>query len=200
VQNKFVLAALHPRPLEPIVAGTVIVAPFAAYPVTLKGIGVPAILPFGLAILVTTQWISRLVGKVDLKVRGLIGLGIVAVAIGLLTQLDAQSNYWTQMLPEITLLGIGVGLAIVPFNMVVLSTSDPADAGVTAGVLQASLTLGGCIGLALLLLPYSSGGVASMFKWGFVITIIGLLVTVGFWFGPGARKSTNISHRAISSE
>jgi O-antigen ligase len=46
------LAALHPRPLEPIVAGTVIVAPFAAYPLTLKGIGVPAILPFGLVAVV----------------------------------------------------------------------------------------------------------------------------------------------------
>jgi O-antigen ligase len=42
------LAALHPRPLEPVVAGTVIIAPFAAYPFTLKGIGVPAILPFAL--------------------------------------------------------------------------------------------------------------------------------------------------------
>jgi O-antigen ligase len=42
------LAALHPRPLEPVVAGIVTVAPFAAYPFTLKGIGVPAILPFGL--------------------------------------------------------------------------------------------------------------------------------------------------------
>ena len=46
------LAALHPRPLEPIVAGMVIVAPFAAYPFTLKGIGVPAILPFGLVAVV----------------------------------------------------------------------------------------------------------------------------------------------------
>jgi len=46
------LAALHPRPLEPIVAGTIVVAPFAAYPVTLKGIGVPAILPFGLVAVV----------------------------------------------------------------------------------------------------------------------------------------------------
>ena len=46
------VAALHPRPLEPIVAGTVIVAPFAAYPFTLKGIGVPAILPFGLVAVV----------------------------------------------------------------------------------------------------------------------------------------------------
>lgn len=53
------LAALHPRPLEPIVAGTVVVAPFAAYPVTLKGIGVPAILPFGLIAVVLAVTTGR---------------------------------------------------------------------------------------------------------------------------------------------
>jgi len=53
------LAALHPRPLEPIVAGTIIVAPFAAYPVTLKGIGVPAILPFGFVAVVLAVTTGR---------------------------------------------------------------------------------------------------------------------------------------------
>ena len=53
------LAALHPRPLEPIVAGTIVVAPFAAYPVTLKGIGVPAILPFGLVAVVLAVTTGR---------------------------------------------------------------------------------------------------------------------------------------------
>lgn len=149
-----------------------------------------AILPFGLAILLATQVLGKLVTSVTLKARGLGGLVLVAIAIALLTRLNGTSNYWVDVLPEIVLLGIGVGLAIVPFNMVILSTSDPADTGITAGILQTSLTVGGALGLALFLLPYTSGSgnpadtISSVFAWSTGIAVLGLLVTVVFWFGP----------------
>ncbi|QFZ19201.1 MFS transporter [Saccharothrix syringae] len=154
-----------------------------------------AILPFGLALLVTTQFLTRFVAKLALPVRALIGLVLVAAAFGWLSLLDGGSSYATDVLPPVVVLGIGVGLAIIPFNMIVLSTSDPADTGVTAGILQSSLTVGGSIGLAVLLLPFTSGGgqiaetISGVFRWSTGIALLGLLVSLVFWFGPGARKA-----------
>ncbi|MFI8286282.1 hypothetical protein ACIF84_24935 [Streptomyces albidoflavus] len=62
------------------------------------------------------------------------------------------------MLGPTTLLGIGVGLALVPLNLTILATTRPEDTGVTAGILQAALTVGGTLGLALLLVPYNRAG------------------------------------------
>jgi hypothetical protein len=97
--------------------------------------------------------------------------------------------------PQIIILGIGVGVAIVPFNMIVLSTSDPADMGITAGLLQTALTVGGSLGLALLLLPFSAGTgfpgdtISGVFMWSAIIAIIGLVVSLLFWYGPGTRAT-----------
>lgn len=156
-----------------------------------------AILPFGLAILLTTQLLGKLLNPISLKARGLAGLVLVAIAVALLTRLTGSSDYWTSVLPEIVLLGLGVGVAIVPFNMVILSTSDPADTGITAGILQTSLTVGGALGLALFLLPYTAGSgnhadtISSVFAWATGIAVLGLVVTLLFWFGPQRRASAS---------
>lgn len=154
-----------------------------------------AILPFGLALLVTTQFITKHVAGLRLEVRAIIGLVLVIAAFAWLSRLDGDSTYAAGVLPAIIVLGVGVGLAIIPFNMIVLSTSDPADTGVTAGILQSALTIGGSIGLAVLLLPFAAGTgrigdtISSVFAWSTAIAVLGVLVSLVFWFGPGTRKA-----------
>ena len=116
-----------------------------------------AILPFAASILVATQLIQKFLGPIDLKVRGLLGLVLVAGALGWLTQIAADTNYWTWVFPQIVVLGLGVGIAIAPFNVVILSSTAPQDTGITAGILQTTPTFGGSLGIALLLIPFSSG-------------------------------------------
>lgn len=150
-----------------------------------------AILPFGLALLVATQVLGRHVAKLRPEVRAPVGLVLVAAGFGWLSRLDGDSTYAVGVLPAIVVLGVGVGLAIVPVNMIVLATSDPADTGITAGILQTALTVGGSIGLAVLLLPFSAsaGAVSSVFAWSTAIAVLAILVSLVFWFGPGARGS-----------
>jgi EmrB/QacA subfamily drug resistance transporter len=157
-----------------------------------------AILPFGLGILVTAQLLGRFLGAVPLKPRGVLGLAVMVGAVLWLSRLGAHSGYAADVLPPITLLGLGVGLAIVPINLTILTTSAPEDTGVTAGVLQAALTVGGTVGLAVLLLPFTGHGgpaatVSSLFDWAAVIAGAGLLVTLAFWFGPGSRSAARPS-------
>ncbi len=153
-----------------------------------------AMLPFGLALLATAQFLTKYVAKLELQVRALIGLVLIIAAMAWMTQLDGSSSYAVGVLPAIVVLGVGVGLAIIPFNMIVLTTSDPADTGITAGLLQTSLTIGGALGLAALLLPFNSGTglpadtISSVYAWMTGIAVLGVLVSLVFWFGPGARK------------
>ncbi|MER7004122.1 MFS transporter [Dactylosporangium sp. NPDC000555] len=146
-----------------------------------------ALLPFGLALLAATQLLTKYIARVSLPIRGVIGMFLVVVALVWLARLGPGSTYFADVFGQIIILGVGVGIAVTPFNMIVLTTSDPADTGITAGLLQASLTIGGSLGLAMLLLPFASG-IGAVFTWGAIIAGASLILSLLFWFGPGARK------------
>ncbi|MFE4215939.1 MFS transporter [Streptomyces sp. NPDC056844] len=122
------------------------------------------------------------------------GLVVVLAGVAWLTLLDGDSTYAAGVLPQIVLIGTGVGVAIVPFNTVILATAPAEHAGVTAGVLQTALTIGGSVGPALLLIPFAGAGqgaadtITSVFVWASLITVAAILVPLVLWFGPGAAK------------
>ncbi|MGP4051049.1 MFS transporter [Streptomyces sp. 2A115] len=153
-----------------------------------------AILPFGIALLITTQVLTKYLAAIDLKLRAIGGLVVVLAGVAWLSLLDENSSYAAGVLPQIVLIGIGVGVAIIPFNMIILTTAPPEYAGVTAGVLQTALTIGGSVGLAVLLIPFTAGdnsiaaNISSVFVWASFLTVLALVVAVLFWYGPGARK------------
>jgi hypothetical protein len=78
-------------------------------------------------------------------------------------------------------IGVGVGVAIVPFNMIILTTVPGEYAGVTAGVLQTALTIGGALELGVLLIPLDPGNgglaanISTVFEWILEITVLALL-------------------------
>jgi EmrB/QacA subfamily drug resistance transporter len=155
------------------------------------------ILPFGLGLLVVTQLLTPKLGKIDLKVRAVAGLVLVLLGVGWLTQLDGASTYYTGVLPQIVLMGLGVGLAIVPINMTILTTVRPEDSGITAGLLQTSLTIGGVLGVAVLLIPYTGGDgrpaetVSTLFLWSSAIIAIAIVVLLVGWFARPKPASAN---------
>lgn len=155
-----------------------------------------AILPFGVALLLTTQGLTRFLSTVDLRIRAMGGLVVVRAGVAWLTLLDGDSTYAAGVLPQIVLIGTGVGvaIAIVPFNTVILATAPAEHAGITAGVLQTALTIGGSVGLALLLIPFARAGqrvedtISSVFVRASPVTVAAILVPLVLRFGPGAAK------------
>lgn len=154
-----------------------------------------AILPFGLALLASTQLLTRFVAGIDLKVRAVAGLVPVLAGVLWLSRLDGGSGYAAGVLGPIVLMGLGVGIAIIPLNMIVLTTVPARYSGVTAGVLQTALTIGGSLGLAVLLIPFTSGSgdpaetAGTVFAWSAGIIALAVAVGLAFWFGPGARRT-----------
>jgi MFS family permease len=79
-----------------------------------------------------------------------IGMGIVALGLGLSSLAPLSGTFLLHVLPPMLLLGFGAGLA---FNPVLLSaTSDvpPQESGLASGVLNTAFMMGGSLGLAIL--------------------------------------------------
>ncbi|WP_424805721.1 hypothetical protein [Rhodococcus sp. 27YEA15] len=106
-----------------------------------------SILPFAASILVATQVVEKIMQSSNLQVRGLIGLVVVAVALGWLTLLDADAEYSTGMFAQLMVKGLGVGTALVPFSVVIVSSTALQGTGITAGILQTTLTIGSSLGV-----------------------------------------------------
>lgn len=151
-----------------------------------------AILPFGLAVLLATRPVGP-VGSLRLETRGVIGFVGVLAGVVWLSALEPGSSYLGGVLGPIIVLGLGVGLAIVPLTMTILTTSHPEDTGVTAGLVQVSLTAGGATGVALLLVPYTSGTgdpattIGTLFVWCSIIILAALVIVAAGWWLPRRR-------------
>jgi EmrB/QacA subfamily drug resistance transporter len=76
------------------------------------------------------------------------GLGLVAIALALLTQLPTHGHYVPDLLPAYLLCGIGMGFTFVPMTIAGLTGVAPTDAGVASGLINTTRQVGGAIGLA----------------------------------------------------
>jgi EmrB/QacA subfamily drug resistance transporter len=100
--------------------------------------------------LASTQLASRLLPRVATRLLVVPGLVVAALGVALLTQLSPDSSYVTHLLPTELLLGLGLGLAIVPCISTATNHAAPHDVGVTAATTNTSQQIGASIGTALL--------------------------------------------------
>jgi predicted MFS family arabinose efflux permease len=91
-----------------------------------------------------------LLPRVGPKVIVPIGLLVAAVAMYLLHMIGLHSSYATDVLPSVTLLGVGFGLSLAPAFSTGTLGLRPHDAGVGSATLNAGQQVGGSIGTALL--------------------------------------------------
>ena len=100
--------------------------------------------------LAATQVASRLMHRVPTRLLTVPGLLIGSVGVFVLTRLTPEASYVTHVLPAELLLGIGLGLAIVPCISTATNTGDPQDMGVTSAMTTTAQQIGASIGTALL--------------------------------------------------
>ncbi len=100
--------------------------------------------------LAATQVASRLMPYVRTRLLVVPGLLLSAVGAALFTTLTPSAAYLTHVLPSEILLGIGLGLAIVPCVSTATQNADPKDVGVTSAMTNTSQQIGASIGTALL--------------------------------------------------
>jgi EmrB/QacA subfamily drug resistance transporter len=109
-----------------------------------------AFLPQTVMLAVGAQVASRLVTR--LGSRPLLVGGTIASAAGLawLSRITPQSAFLTDMLGPFLLIGAGIGLSVTPVAVAGTAGVRPDEAGLAAGLLNASRTVGASIGLAAL--------------------------------------------------
>ena len=107
-------------------------------------------LPLTAAIITSANIAQRLVGPLGIKMTGVIGMLIAGAGLALMTMISVGGSYWTEVLPGLVVMGLGLGLTFMPLTMLATYGSDAEDAGLASGLLNASQQVGGSLGLAVL--------------------------------------------------
>lgn len=96
--------------------------------------------------------------------RPLMILGPLLSGVGLLMLLAITpgGNYFTQVLPALVVLGLGLSMLFVPVQNLALIGVDDEDAGVASAVINSIFHIGGSIGLAIFTVLYSRATEASL--------------------------------------
>jgi len=98
----------------------------------------------------STQVAGRLLARLPVRVIVVPGLLIGAAGAALLTQLTPASSYAGLVLPAELLIGIGLGLSVMPLFATATREADPADAGATGATANMAMQVGASIGTAVL--------------------------------------------------
>jgi EmrB/QacA subfamily drug resistance transporter len=100
--------------------------------------------------LAATQLASRLMPHLRTRLLVVPGLLIAAVGVALLTRLTPDASYVSHVLPTEILLGLGLGIALVPCISTATTNAEPRDVGITSAATNTSQQIGASVGTALL--------------------------------------------------
>jgi EmrB/QacA subfamily drug resistance transporter len=85
-------------------------------------------------------------------IRGPLAIGLLLAAAGLLlfARAPAMGNVWIDVVPAMSLLGIGAGIAFNPLLLAAMNDVPASDSGLASGMVNTSFMMGGALGLAVL--------------------------------------------------
>ncbi len=83
--------------------------------------------------------------------RFFMGVGplVAAAGMALLTQVGADLNYATDLLPPLLIFAVGLSMTVAPLTATVLGDADEHNAGIASGVNNAIARLAGLLGIAI---------------------------------------------------
>ncbi len=112
----------------------------------------------------------------------LASLPLLAVGLALLTRAGEHERFITGLLPVLTLLGIGAGLALPAVMTLVMSVVSADDTGVVSGLANTTQQVGGAVGVAV---------AATLATWR-----TGLLLDSGHAAGPALTAGYHLAFGA----
>ncbi|GAC66500.1 MFS transporter [Gordonia soli] len=137
MMGMFTFTTLH---LQDVLRYSVIASGFAFLPFMALNIG-----------LTVSGVTARLVARFGAARILLVGLFLAIVGLLWLSRIGPDSSFLVDILAPSMVMGAGIGLSIVPANVLVVDNSPEADTGAASGLMQALLQVGGALGLATLM-------------------------------------------------
>ena len=128
-----------------------------------------AFLPFSFGIILSATTVSSLINRID--PRYIAGVGTLVASMALFgfsrlsvpdsapdvlkalttgENLGADVSYWTQILPFVVVMALGMGAVFVPLTLTAVHHVRQEDSGIGSGVLNTMQQVGGALGLAVL--------------------------------------------------
>ncbi len=119
---------------------------------------------------------SRLLLKLSARVLALVGTGLLMVGTALVTQVGETSSQLVLGI-DLTLMGVGMGLAIPAFLIAVQSTVQRRDLGVATSTVQFSRSIGGTIGVSVMGAVLSAGLASRLAAQGLDLSLVDQLLS-----------------------
>ncbi|MEA3144469.1 MAG: hypothetical protein QOG31_1793 [Thermoplasmata archaeon] len=120
-------------------------------------------------------------------VRRPVAVGLLLAAAGLALFAIAPTNgtFLTAVLPGMTLLGVGAGMAFNPLFLAAMSDAKPEEGGLASGLVNTSFMMGGALGLAVLASLAASRTQALAASGASEVLALNGGYHVAFWLGAG---------------
>jgi EmrB/QacA subfamily drug resistance transporter len=109
-----------------------------------------ALLPVAIILTLASPLMGQFAGRIGARWPLTIGPMVVAAGFALMLRMGADSNYWTDVLPAILVISIGMSGAVAPLTTAVLGSVDGSHTGSASGFNSAVARTGGLVATALL--------------------------------------------------
>lgn len=107
-------------------------------------------LPFPIILGSLSQRMARGVTKYGFKPFLVAGPLLVAAGVAWLVRLPVAGNYWTDVLPTVLIMPVGMAMTFMPLMVAATSGVGENEAGLASGLINTSQQMGGALGLAVL--------------------------------------------------
>ena len=110
-----------------------------------------AFLPANLIMAVFSLGLSaKLVMRFGIRTPLAVGLSLAALGLALFALAPVDGDFVIHVLPGMTLLGLGAGMAFNPLLLAAMSDVHPSESGLASGIVNTAFMMGGALGLAIL--------------------------------------------------
>ena len=109
-----------------------------------------SLLPFALVLALASPAMGALAGRIGSRLPLIIGPLLVAAGFLMMLRIGFRANYWTEVLPAILVVSIGMAGAVAPLTNAVLGSVDRRHTGSASGLNSAVARTGGLVATALL--------------------------------------------------
>jgi EmrB/QacA subfamily drug resistance transporter len=107
-----------------------------------------ATMPITIATLLLSSRAGALADRIGPRIPMTVGPLLMATAMLLLTRIEPDSSYWTDVLPGVVVFGLGLSLTVAPLTATALGAVDDEHAGVASGVNSAVARTGQLLAVA----------------------------------------------------